>query len=74
MNTTWNKIDIKPTTKQCEESNNMFIAWDGNRRYITYFDRYDGIFRVPIDRGGVTKMEPDTCILRWTTLPEPPEI
>lgn len=73
MSTTWNDKTVKPTTEQCESNENKFIAWDGRRRYITYFDMYDGIFRIPIDRGGVIKREPDTAMMKWTTFPDPPK-
>lgn len=73
MNASWYDKNIKPTDKQCQDNDNRFIAWDGNRRYVTYFDNYDGIFRIPIDRGGIKRMEPDTLIIKWTEFPDPPE-
>lgn len=72
MEIVWNGKETKPTPKQCRDNDNKFIAWDGKNRYVTYFDGYDNVFRVPVDTGGVRRMVPDTEIRMWTEFPYPP--
>lgn len=68
----WHKATDIPSHELCLKFKNQFIAWDGKNTYLASFDEYDGIFRKPVDIGGIPRNKKDDHILAWACLPVPP--
>lgn len=73
LNDGWHGTNTEPTKKQMNVNNCRFWGWDGKESYLVIWDMHDGIFRKPVDRGGITRHEEDKDLKKWTSLPKPPE-
>lgn len=60
-----------PNKDEYLKDDGRFIVTDGNRRYQSIYDIYQGKFRTSKLYGGWRDYEIDNCAIAWQPLPEP---
>ena len=65
-----------PNKEEYLKDDGRFIVTDGNRRYQSIYDRYEGRFRTVklFNNGGSVRgwdFEADNCVIAWQPLPAP---